>query len=135
MSMVKLSKSKVTHVHFVNCKLIGINFNECNDFLFSADFNNCLLDYTSFAGKKIPKIKFTNCSLKESNFSNADLSESIFLNCNLEGTVFNKTILGKVDFTTAYNFTIDPEFNSIKKAKFSRNTIQGLLTKHDIVIE
>ena len=135
MSMVKMNKTKLTHVRFVNCKLIGINFNECTDFLFSVDFENCLLDYTSFAAKKMPKIKILNSSLKEANFSNADLSESVFHNCNLEGTIFNKTILNKADLTAAFNFSIDPESNSMKKAKFSRNTIHGLLTKYDLVIE
>src|ERR1035437_57555 len=135
MGMAKLNKTKLTHIRFVNCKLIGINFYECTDFLFSANFDNCLLDYTSFAGKKMPKVKFINSSLKEANFSNSDLSESIFENCNLEGTIFNKSILNKADLTTAFNFSIDPEFNKIKKTKFSRSTIHGLLSKYDIVIE
>ncbi|MGB5462457.1 MAG: pentapeptide repeat-containing protein, partial [Aureibaculum sp.] len=34
-----------------------------------------------------------------------------------------------------YNYSIDPEKNPIKKAKFSQDGIGGLLDKYDIVIE
>ena len=40
-----------------------------------------------------------------------------------------------IDFKTSYNYSIDPEVNSIKKAKFSLEGISGLLYKYDIVIE
>jgi hypothetical protein len=43
--------------------------------------------------------------------------------------------LDAVDFRTAYNFKIDPEFNPMKKAKFSTQGIVGLLDKYDIKIE
>jgi hypothetical protein len=43
--------------------------------------------------------------------------------------------LAAVDFSTAYNYTIDPEFNPMKKAKFSTQGIPGLLQKYDIKIE
>ena len=53
----------------------------------------------------------------------------------MEQSVFNKTILEKADFRTAYNFSIDPENNRMKKARFSSIGIQGLLYKYDIVID
>ena len=93
------------------------------------------MDYVSFVGKKMTKTVFSNCSLKETNFSNADLSNSSFSSCNLERGIFNKTQLKNVDFTTAYNFSLDPEINFIKKAKFAKQSLEGLLVKYDIVIE
>jgi len=93
------------------------------------------MDYVSFVGKKMTKTNFLECSLKDANFSNADLSSSSFKNSNLEGCIFNKTQLKNVDFTTAFNFTLDPEINFIKKAKFSRDSLLGLLAKYDIVVE
>ena len=135
LSMTKLMSSSLKTVHFKNCKLLGIQFHTCDDFLFHVDFEECILDYSSFANKKMLKTKFTNSSLKEVTFIGTNLSNSIFENCNLAGAIFNDTQLLAVDFTTAYNYKIDPEFNPMKKAKFSTQGIPGLLEKYDIKIE
>jgi hypothetical protein len=58
----------------------------------------------------------------------------VFENCNLEQTIFNNTILEKTDFRTAYNFSIDPEMNKIRKTRFSSVGLSGLLDKYDIEI-
>jgi uncharacterized protein YjbI with pentapeptide repeats len=81
------------------------------------------------------KTNFTNCSLKEVTFIGTNLSFSVFENCNLDGAIFNETQLAAVNFTTAYNYKIDPEFNPMKKAKFTTQGIMGLLDKYDIKIE
>lgn len=41
----------------------------------------------------------------------------------------------KADFRTSYNFSIDPDVNRIKKAKFSLDGVRGLLDKYDIQID
>lgn len=135
LAMVKLSASSLKTVTFKECKLLGIRFDECADFLFAVNFSDCILDYSWFTNKKMPKTHFTNCSLKEVNFGASDLTASVFDNSNLEGAVFDETILAAADFTTAYNFRIDPELNPMKKAKFSVQGIPGLLEKYDIKIE
>ena len=53
----------------------------------------------------------------------------------MAGATFDNSNLEKVDFTTAFNFSIDPEINRIKKAKFSLAGVLGLLNKYDIIIE
>jgi fluoroquinolone resistance protein len=53
----------------------------------------------------------------------------------MAGAIFENTILEKADFRTAYNYTIDPVQNRIKKAKFSVTGIAGLLSRYDIAIE
>jgi uncharacterized protein YjbI with pentapeptide repeats len=65
----------------------------------------------------------------------SDLTEALFDNCNLRLTVFSETIANKADFSTSYNYTIDPEKNKIKKAKFSLDGLVGLLAKYDIVVK
>ena len=102
--------------------------------MFSVTFQDCVLDYSSFANKKMPKTKFISCSMKEVTFTGSNLTQSTFDNCNLENAVFNDTLLKGVDFTSAYNYKIDPEFNPMKKAKFSMQGIPGLLDKYDIKI-
>ncbi|WP_373542362.1 pentapeptide repeat-containing protein [Chamaesiphon sp.] len=67
--------------------------------------------------------------------NSGDLSSSVFDNCDLTRTIFARTILEKADFRNSFNYSIDPELNRIKKAKFSQSGIAGLLDKYDIEIE
>ena len=120
---------------FQNCKMIGVNFSECNPFLISFTFNNCILNYASFYQFKLKNTNFTNCKLQEVDFVEADLTNSKFKNCNLEKTIMENTVLEKVDFSTAYNFAINPEINNLKNAQFSKNNLEGLLTKYQIKIK
>ncbi len=135
LSLAKMSNTSLKKVDFKNCKLLGILFHETAEFLFSVHFQDCILDYASFANKKMPKTHFINASLKETNFIGSNLTSSVFENCNLDGTIFNDTILKLSDFITSYNYKIDPEFNTLQKAKFSNQGIAGLLEKYDIIIE
>ena len=54
---------------------------------------------------------------------------------DLKSAVFNRTNLQAANFLTAFNYSIDPEMNNIRKAKFSTQGIHGLLAKYDIKIE
>lgn len=134
LAMTDLTGTSLKTVNFKNCKLLGIHFCNCTDFLFNVNFQDCVLDYSSFANKKMPKTKFNTCSMKEVNFLGTNLTNSVFINCNLDNAIFNDTQLTGADFTSAFNFKIDPEFNPMKKAKFSTQGIVGLLDKYDIKI-
>ena len=135
LAMTDLTGTSLKTVSFKNCKLLGIHFNACTDFLFSVTFQDCVLDYASFSNKKMPKTKFNSCSMKEVTFTGTNLTNSVFENCNLDNAIFNDTQLAGVNFATAYNYKIDPEFNPMKKARFSAQGIVGLLDKYDIKIE
>lgn len=135
LSNAQVGKSKAQDLTFRDCKLIGINFYQMLDFGFSLHFENCLLDYASFDHKKMNISSFRNCRLHGANFSNADLSKSNMTECNLADAIFSGTNLSGMDFTSNQNFSIDPELNLIKKTKFSANSLSGLLTKFDIIIE
>ncbi len=134
-SNAKISGAGMKGVLFTGCKLIGNHFENCSDFLFSVNFKNCTLDYSSFFRKKMKKAKFDSCSLKEVDFTETDLSEAEFNNCDLSRAVFHESTLEKADFRTALNYAFDPETNKIKKAKFSLSGISGLLGKYNIDIE
>lgn len=134
-AMAKLTGAGIKEVHFFACKLVGLNFDSCSDFLFSVSFQQCTLDYASFFSKKMKKTKFTDCSLKDVDFSEVDLSMAYFGNCDLQNAVFQRTNLEKADLRTAANYSIDPEMNRINKAKFSYSGLPGLLEKYKIEIE
>ena len=90
---------------------------------------------SSFFKLKIKKTKFKDSTLHEVDFTETDLTEAVFDNCDLKRATFEHTNLEKADFRNAFNYSIDLEQNRIKKAKFSKTGIVGLLGKYDIVIE
>ena len=132
--MVKFRDTALNNAEFNKCKIMGVIFSECQEFLFSVYFLECKLDYASFMGKKMLKTKFLKCSLKETNFTQTILSGSVFDDSDLSGAIFNRTDLTSTNFYSASNFTIDPESNIIKKAIFSRDGLPGLLQKYQLKI-
>jgi fluoroquinolone resistance protein len=134
LSMMKWDRTTLSNAVFKHCKILGVNFSQCADFLFSVRFESCILDYSSFMGKKMLKTKFMRSSLKETTFTQADLSGSQFDECNLLETVFRQSNLISVNFSTAYNFIIDPELNTINKAIFATHSLPGLLHKYNLQI-
>jgi len=135
LSMAKLAGTALREVQFKNCKMLGLRFDECNDFGLSVSFDRCILDHSSFYQAKLKKTVFKDTQLHEADFTEADLSASVWNGCDLAGAVFDRTLLEKADFRTAYNYSIDPEHNRIKKAKFSLPAVTGLLHKYNIDIE
>lgn len=134
-TMTKLAGTGMKSVHFSGCKLVGVNFEICSNFLFAVNFERCTLDYSAFTGKKMKKTIFSACSLREVDFSEADLSQADFQNSDLTDAIFHRTNLEKANFISAINYTINPEENRIRKAKFSVDGLSGLLQKYDIEIE
>jgi len=122
-------------VQFVNCKVVGVRFDHCNPFLLSVSFESCQLNLSSFRGLEMGKTHFKECRLLEVDFVESDLRESVFESCDFAGATFGKTRLEKADFSTSYNFSINPEQNKIKGAKFSRLTLAGLLDKYEIEVQ
>jgi uncharacterized protein YjbI with pentapeptide repeats len=135
LSLAKLERTAIRDIVFKECKMLGLHFEHCNEFGLAFSFEDCQLDHSSFYRTKIKKTTFKNSSLKESDFSECDLTGSIFENCDLAGALFENTILEKADFRSSFNYSIDPELNRIRKAKFSISEISGLLNKYDIEID
>lgn len=135
MSMANIRGVPFRDVDFQGCKLLGLRFDECNPFLLSLQFENCILNFSSFYKLKIRKTVFDSCKMEQVDFTETDLSTAIFRKCDLSGAVFSDTNLEKTDLLTAENFNIDPESNKIKGAKFSKQNLHGLLLKYNIVIQ
>ncbi len=94
-----------------------------------------MINQASFYQLKLRKTMFRNCQLQETDFTESDFSEARFDQCDLAGATFDRSILEKADFRTAYNYSIHPETNRIKKAKFSLPAVTGLLSRYNIVID
>lgn len=135
MSMADFADTGFREVRFIDSKLLGLSFHSCNKVLFSATFENCLLNLSSFYKMNLKNAVFRNCSLHEADFTEADLTGALFDSCDLDRAIFSGTILEKADLRAAYNYSIDPDANKIRKARFSLEGIPGLLRRYDIVIE
>lgn len=134
-NLTKLNGTKFKDVLFKECRLLGLRFDSCSNFIISFTFEKCILNYSSFYNLKIRKTEFTNCNLEGTDFGSTDLTSSSFNNCSLSQAIFQNTILDQVDFRTASGFSIDPEQNKMNKTKFSHNNLSGLLTKYNLKIE
>ncbi len=135
LSMANLTKTAFKDIVFDDCKMLGLDFGLCSEFLFLVGFKNCILNFSSFYKRKLKKSKFVNTSLQEVDFTEADLSGAVLDDCDLAGATFDNTVLEKADLRTSYHYSIDPDLNRIKKAKFSLQGVVGLLHKFEIVVE
>lgn len=134
-SLVVIEGTRLQHIRFTGCKLLGVNFSKADKLMFSFMFEDCIMDYSTFFGRKLRKTKLRNCSLKEVDFESADLAGSVFENCELEGAMFVRCNLERTDFRSSRNFVIDPSINTVKETRFLASNLAGLLYKYDLDIE
>jgi len=134
LSLSRLDKTVLRDVQFRDCKMVGLHFEQCDPFGLSFGFEGGQLDQSSFYRTKLKKTVFKNIQLKEVDLTECDLTSAVFDHCDLAGATFENTILEKADLRTSFNYSIDPERNRVKKAKFSLQGLPGLLNKYDIEI-
>ena len=135
LSNMNLHQTAFQEVLFNGCKMLGLHFEKCSNFAFSIKVDNCQLNLSTFYQQKLAKTKFIQSKLQDVDFSECDLSASVFDDCDLLNATFLNNDLKNADFRTALNFAIDPENNRLKGAKFSLQTVGGLLSKYNITIE
>ncbi len=135
LSLAKLVDTVFRDILFKNCKMLGLHFDTCSEFGLSFRFENCILNHSSFYKTKIKKTAFRKTQLHEVDFTECDLTESLFDECDLTRATFDNTLLEKADFRTAFNYSMDPEINKIKKARFSVYGLPGLLGKYNIEVD
>lgn len=135
LSLARIAHTSFRDIKFLGCKMLGQQFQDADTFGFSVYFEHCVLNHSSFYKLNLKKMIFKKSKLHEVDFTEADLTGAVFQDCDLAAAVFDHTILEKVDFRTSCNYSIDPELNKIKKAKFSLQEVAGLLHKYDIEID
>ncbi|MBE63652.1 MAG: hypothetical protein CMB89_14935 [Flammeovirgaceae bacterium] len=132
MSNAILGDTSFKTVLFRGCKMFGLQFNNCREFLLEMNFIQCTLNYSTLHGLNLTKTLFKHCDCLEVDFDGANLSRAVFEETNLKGAIFNNTNLTQANLTTANNFSINPANNILKKASFSRFNISGLVNHLDI---
>lgn len=135
LASARLRGTALRNVAFADCKLVGVVFSECDEMLFEVHFDDCQLRYASFVGRRMGGTRFAQCNLAEADFSDADLCDVVFADCELTKAVFHHTRLTGADFTTARGFSLDPESNTLRGARFGLAGLPGLVAKYGVVIE
>ncbi len=115
--------------------MLGLSFDTCSDFGFEMHCKRCILQHSIFYKMDLRQCSFEHCNLSEADFGEADLSDAVLSDCNLERTVFRYTNLEKANLIGATNFTIDPDINKLKGARFSASEVIRLLDKYGLIIE
>jgi uncharacterized protein YjbI with pentapeptide repeats len=127
--------TQLNQVRFTDCKLMGLDFSTCDDFLLTVHFERCPMDMTSFYQGRLSATTFLGCSLKKADFTEAELAGADFSESNLEGALFEDCNLEGADFREAIHLSLDPARNRIKNARFKKEQLAGLLTKYRLQIE
>lgn len=130
-----MTNTSYQECEFDGCKMIGVHFEDCNPFLLSFQFNECNLSYSCFFRLSIGSTLFQSCKLHDCDFTETNLSKGRLLECDLMSSTFSRSNLEATDFRNSFNIILDPEQNKLRKAKFSKNALPGLLTKYNLIIE
>ena len=112
-------------VEFRNCQMTGADFSQLNKFSSNLSFIDCNLDYAIFTHLKLRGSVFRRCRLFDATFHECNLERTSFYHCNLE----------KTDFSTACNYTINPNDCKLKKTIFSEHGLRGLVSHLNIIIK
>jgi fluoroquinolone resistance protein len=138
LSLVRVSSSRFADTQFERCQMVGINWTEAtwqkSGFFRLIDFDDCTLNYSTFFGLKLQKIKMTKCGAREVDLGEADLTGAVFTETDFAGSIFMHTNLTQADFTKARNYVINPQNNTLKKTKFSLPEAMNLLHGLGIVL-
>ncbi len=135
MSNARVGGVSIQESIFINCKLMGLRFDSCNSFGFSVRFEKCLLDHSSFFDMNLRNCFFTGCRLMYADFSGADISGISMTACDLGNAIFERTNMQGTDLRNSFNFSISPEDNQIKGARFSSDQVLRLLDKYQVRID
>lgn len=135
LSNAELDDATFQEVGFKDCKLLGVQFEHAKSFGFAVRFEQCQLNHASFFKVKLSQSSFLHCQLQEVDFTEADMRQTVVSYCDLADAIFENTQLGRADFRHSRNYSIDPDLNSIKGARFSLPEVVGLLKKYKLVIE
>jgi len=135
LSNINMGNTRFLNARFDGCKILGINFTRCNHFLMRMDFSRCIIQMCTFIHLEQKGICLKECKIYDCDFGYADLQGADFSGSDLRDSIFQNTNLSGASFINAINYSINPNENIIKKAKFSFPEAMSLLDKFDIIIE
>jgi uncharacterized protein YjbI with pentapeptide repeats len=139
LSLMKVKNSTFSEVTFENSQVVGVNWMEAmwgkHNLLGSINFIGCTLNYSTFIGLTLKKMKLTRCLAKDVDFAEADLTQADCIGTDFTDSRFNHTNLTEADFTDAIHYNISAVDNTLKKTRFSLPEAISLLHSLDIILK
>lgn len=122
LTRVRLGQSGLRDVHFIDCKLLGVELGGAADNP-EVHFERCLLRHAAFHGLSLRRVRFSGaCQLQEASFLEADLEDVDLGDSELERASFRRCSLGGADFSRAGDVGFEPAQNQAKDALISVDT-------------
>ena len=122
-------------VRFERSKLLGFKFDMCNPLGLSFQLIECNLTAASFHALDLRNVTLEKCNAQDVDFTGAWAEGLHFMEVDLNGALFERTNLKGADFTSAKNWRIDPNANTMQKAKFCKDELSGLLETWSLNIQ
>lgn len=134
LSNINILSASFRDVKFKNSKCIGVNFSECNT-LFELNFDECILDYSSFENVKLNKSNFINSSFRSSVLTEGSFIECDFSHSNFLNAILNRANFKSSNFKGAINYQIDVTSTNVNGCRFSIPEVLELLTPFGVIID
>jgi uncharacterized protein YjbI with pentapeptide repeats len=135
LSNATITNTMFQDVDFNQCKLLGLLFTDSNPFGFGVRFHQCILSEASFYELNLTQCSFTECTLHHTDFAQVKAQGISFYQSDLKGAIFENSQLQKADFRKAIHYSIDPNTNQLKGARFSLPEVIHLLSQYQLRIE
>lgn len=135
LSNAKILECSFQTTRFDGCKLMGLRFETCKSMMFSLHLENTRLELCTFTGMNLRNFSANSCELYDVDFSGADLKGASLSGCDLRRSVFIGCNLGGTDFRNTENLVLNPEENTLTGAYFSKDGLEGLLTRYQLKIQ
>jgi len=138
-SLSKMKGSTFSSVTFENSQLIGIDWTITGwrrSRLFTpVAFRESVINYGTFSGLNLSRVKIVKCIARNVDFSEADLTQADCSETDFTDSIFLHTNLSEANFLGATGYAIDPANNVLKKARFAMPEAISLLTNLGVVLD
>ncbi len=138
LNLMKVKNCVFSEVEFENTKVVGVNWMDAmwgkNNLLGSINFTGCTLNYSTFIGLTLKKMKLVRCLARDVDFAEADLTQASLIGTDFSDCRFVHTNLTEADFTDATHYNIPATLNTLKKTRFSLPEAISLLHSLDIIL-
>jgi fluoroquinolone resistance protein len=130
-----VARSRFAGSSFDECKIVGVNFGNCDQLVFEVKFEACRLQSCNFSSLKMKGAAFRGCKIDACFFEDGYLVDSVFDDSVFSLTLFHACDLSRASFRGARGYAIDPRDNKVEKAVFSVPDVLALVECFGVRIE
>jgi fluoroquinolone resistance protein len=138
LSLIQVPESAFSGTRFEDSKVTGVDWTQADWTAVGLGdpigFFKCAISHSTFIGLSLKKLQIKECIAADVDFREADLTKADFAGTDLSESLFSRTNLTEADLSSARNYHIPPEQNTLKQAKFSLPEAMALLYGMDIVL-